>query len=208
MGVMVIVVPCRDHPLEDRMMIKPLEIGVIAQVVDHTENRHPHKEGHEDHRRYRNQPKQNREDQRFQHCLKRMKRKRSPRARGDGIVMHPVHELEYAGMMNQPVHPVKIGIMQEREDKKSENSTGNIRDRHIEPESGIEAHPVAERPDAGKPEDEGGKHGPKNLTLHDSRTGHFGGLNPALLEFLLAMNPKHPVRGPCHKKIPDHDRER
>ncbi len=69
----------------------------------------------------RNSKYKNKEYPRFHDCFQRMKSISSKRAGINRFMMNKMNPFKYPGVMHQPVHPVKIGVMQEghyRESKK------------------------------------------------------------------------------------------
>lgn len=108
-------------PFAQPVFTESLWIQFPAQVPVHIINDHEQEKENQVIEMNRNAKYKNEEDAGFQDRFQRMEGVGGKGAGIGGLVMHQVDQFKNTGMMNGPVHPVKIGIMNNRHDGEGQN---------------------------------------------------------------------------------------
>lgn len=106
------------HPPPQPMPVKPRRIKLETQMPIHVIQKAQHKEYRQMPVRHRNGKKKDDKDQALHKCLQRVKRIGRPRTRVHRPVMHQVEPPEQSRVMDQPVRPVKISVVDQEHQRK------------------------------------------------------------------------------------------
>ena len=124
-------------PLSQPVLAESFRVEFPTQVTVYIVDDHEQEKEDQVEKMYRDRENENEEDTGFQDGFQRME---GIGRKGTGIgrlVMHQVDVLENPGMMDEPVHPVEVGIMYQGHHRKGQHEPGHAMLVDIGIETGV-----------------------------------------------------------------------